>query len=351
MEAQRYYVSVTSGLEDVAWDEISEKLTRPQLVSWRRGRIFFETNDPPARLLMLRSVDNVFVYLGEMHGLTAARESLGQIQHFAQTLDVSTALLLHSRVHGDSGEPSFRVTSKRSGTHDFNSIDIQCAAGQGLVDRHGWRVDLTGHDLEFRFDVNDDVCLAGLRLSDSSLHRRSRVVHGVASLKPTVAYCMIRLAGVAPNDVFVDPMCGAATILIERADAGPYRLLFGGDLFVKPLRLAQQNIAAAHLHADLFRWDARRLPLREQSVDRVVCNLPFGRRVGSHDVNVRLYPGLLRSLARVLKPGAQAVLLSLERRLLERLLTRHKELQLLRRIPINLAELHPSVYVLAKTSQ
>lgn len=351
MEAQRYYVSVTSGLEEVAWDEITEKLTRPELVRWQRGRIFFEADDPPSRLLLLRSVDNVFVYLGEISGLTAARESLSRIQHFARTLDPSPALLLHSHVYGDSGEPSFRVTSKRTGTHDFNSIDVQCAAGQGLVDRHGWRVDLTGHDLEFRFDVHDDVCLAGLRLSDSSLHRRSRVVHGVASLKPTVAYCMIRLAGVDPNDVFVDPMCGAATILIERAVAGPYRLLLGGDLFTTPLRLALQNVAAMHMQVDLFRWDARKLPLRDQSVDRLVSNLPFGRRVGSHDVNVRLYPGFLRSLARVLKPGGRAVLLSLERRLLERLLARHKELNLIRRIPINLAELHPSVYVLAKTSQ
>lgn len=44
----------------------------------------------------------------------------------------------------------------------------------------------------------------------------------------------------------------------------------------------------------LARWDARRLPLGDGSVDGIIVDLPFGKRIGSVVENRRLYPQLLR---------------------------------------------------------
>lgn len=201
---------------------------------------------------------------------------------------------------------------------------------------------------EIRVDVHDDGCLVGLRLSTDTLNRAVRVVPGPASLKPPIAYCLVRLAEPRPDGVFVDPMCGAGTIALERALHGPAGSILAGDLGRDEPGLALTNARARSLPVSVFRWDARRLPLARESVDRVVCNPPWGRRSGSHTRNRHLFPGFLRELSRVLKPGGRAVILSLERRLLLRLLDRHPRLELDRTIPVTIADISPSVYCLRK---
>lgn len=34
--------------------------------------------------------------------------------------------------------------------------------------------------------------------------------------------------------------------------------------------------------ADVVWWDASMLPLRTASIDRVICDMPFGNRCGNH---------------------------------------------------------------------
>ncbi|KAH9577474.1 putative RNA methylase domain [Trypanosoma melophagium] len=56
-----------------------------------------------------------------------------------------------------------------------------------------------------------------------------------------------------------------------------------------------------HLNSEAFHWDATKLPLRDNSVDCVISDLPFGRRCGSHKANTKLYPMMLRESYRVLR--------------------------------------------------
>ena len=64
--------------------------------------------------------------------------------------------------------------------------------------------------------------------------------------------------------------------------------------------------------------DVRHLPLRDGVVDRVIVDMPFGKRCGSGKSNQRLYPGALREMARVTRAGGRAVLLVAQRKLLLR---------------------------------
>lgn len=52
------------------------------------------------------------------------------------------------------------------------------------------------------------------------------------------------------------------------------------------------------------------LPLSDASVDKIMTDLPFGKQFGSLEENHRLYPSVLRELARVLRVGGLAVLLT-----------------------------------------
>ncbi len=347
----RYYVTVTSGLEQIAWEEIAERAPNAEPILLQRGRVFFEADAPVGELLRLRSVENVHAWLGEFGGITAERPSLEHIRDQVRQLNLDEAVRTYEGVVGALPEPSFRVTASRTGRHEFKSQEVSAAAGAGVVDRYGWKVDLTGHDLEVMVDVRDDRCVVGLRLSDETMSRRSRVEHTYASLKSTVAYCMLRIVGVSPGDVFCDPMCGSGTILVERAGLGPARVLIGGDRDEQVLAKAQSNLAAAGAVSDLVCWDARRLPLEKESVDRMACNLPWGRRVGSHTVNVHLYPGFVRQAGAVLKTGGAAALLTMERRLITRLLHGHPRLEIERFWPLTVGGLRPTVYLVRKLAE
>lgn len=343
-----YYVTVTAGLEEVAWSEVQEKAPGAALARLERGRVFFGAPGEVRSLLSLRSVENVHAYVGEFAGLSPERESLELIEQQVRQMSLDEAVALYEQALGLPPQPSFRVTATRRGTHDFNSQEVSAAAGAGVVARYGWRVDLTGHHLEVMVDVRGERCLVGLRLSPETMSRRSREEHTHASLKSTVAYCMIRMLGAGRDDVFCDPMCGAGTVLVERAAYGPAGRLVGGDRDGRMLAKARVNLQAGGAAGHLLRWDARKLPLLRDSVDRVVCNLPWGRRVGSHRANRHLYPGFVRSLAAVLKWSGKAALLTLEKRLLTRLVNRHPWLELTDIVPISLGGLKPSIYVVTK---
>jgi tRNA (guanine6-N2)-methyltransferase len=149
--------------------------------------------------------------------------------------------------------------------------------------------------------------------------------------------------------VFLDPMCGAGTTLIERALSGRYRCLLGGDIDSRAVGAALENIGPRHRPVCVRQWDAAALPLADGSVDKVVANLPFGEQVGSHAHNVRLYPLLLREMARVLRPHGRIVLLTAERQLIQDALAATQKLNLHERHNILLLGMPSTIYVINRT--
>jgi tRNA G10 N-methylase Trm11 len=124
--------------------------------------------------------------------------------------------------------------------------------------------------------------------------------------------------------VVLDPFCGAGTILIERAHLGKYAMLLGSDRDQAALAAARINVGARYKPIQLESWDAASLPLADASVNKIVTNLPWGIRYGSHGENRKLYPEWFREFARVLKSGGTMVLLTSEWRLMRDLERSHK---------------------------
>ena len=120
----------------------------------------------------------------------------------------------------------------------------------------------------------------------------------------------------------LDPLCGAGTVLIERAQLGRYSLLIGGDHDPAALAAARENIGPRYKPIELHQWDAVALPLPDASVSKVVTNLPWGIRHGSHEENRRLYPRLIAEFKRVARKGGLIVMLTGETRLMGDLMTR-----------------------------
>jgi tRNA (guanine6-N2)-methyltransferase len=215
-----------------------------------------------------------------------------------------------------------------------------------LRDRYGWVNDPSGWDVnvEYRHDA------PRAEIGPLYLTRRfGELARLPASTTPVVAALLCRLAKIGPDDAVLDPVCGAGTLLVTAAETAGTGRLLGADLDLRAVRAARDNLAGRDLPATVVRADATRLPLADGSVDRVVANLPFGKRVGSHRGNATLYPGLLRELTRVLTRQGRAALLTEDKALLRQSVQRTPHLHVVRELVLETGGAHPSAFVLSRT--
>jgi tRNA (guanine6-N2)-methyltransferase len=84
----------------------------------------------------------------------------------------------------------------------------------------------------------------------------------------------------------------------------------GSDVHGKWADTARANLIRRNIPGFTLNADAQRLPFPESSIDRVIANMPFGKRVGTHRGNVEMYPAALREISRVLTGKGRAVLLT-----------------------------------------
>ena len=169
-----------------------------------------------------------------------------------------------------------------------------------------------------------------------------------ASTNPVVAAVLTRLAKIEPGQTVLDPFCGAATLLVHAAEMARPGRLIGFDVQQRWLRMAAENLRGRGTSALLARVDAGHLPLATGTVDRVMANLPFGKRVGSHRVNAELYPAALAEIARVLPGRGRAVLLTDDKRLFRETVQRTHLVRVIKEIVLARGGLHPSAYVVVK---
>ncbi|MEV6284896.1 methyltransferase domain-containing protein [Kribbella sp. NPDC051770] len=168
------------------------------------------------------------------------------------------------------------------------------------------------------------------------------------STKPVVAEVMIRLAKVGTEHHLLDPFCGTGTILLAAHPFARGRLI-GSDRDEQAIELARTNLQRAGVRAELAVGPAEKLTVATGSLDRVVSNLPFGKLVGTHGDNAKLYPAVLKEIARVLRPDGRAVLLTEDKRLLKDSVARTPELKIVRERLLKYSGATPTVFVLSGT--
>ncbi len=179
--------------------------------------------------------------------------------------------------------------------------------------------------------------------------RFGRLERMPASTNPIVAAVMVRLAKPAPGDILLDGFCGAGTILTIAGETAPDLSLIGCDLNAGWLELARRNLEGRGLPGRLIEADARAIPLGDGTVDRLVSNLPFGKRIGSHEGNSDLYPAALHEIARLMHGRSRAVLLTDDKRLFKQSVQRTPLIRVVKEIMLEQhGGLHPTAYVVSK---
>lgn len=338
MRPMHLYLFTVPGLERIAASEVEAQLQGSRLEEQRTGIVFFSYAGEPEPLLRLRTAEDLFALVARgtvsqgRQGLSQARRLVKGSPWWEAAVTLGRQLR-PKKVH----RATYRVVAqRRRGRHAYARRELQQWIGRAVGERFpNWKWVEEEALIEVWVLQEGAEVICGLRLSDRTMrHRTYKQASIRASLRPVVARAMAILSEPSSCDVFLDPMCGAGTILIERGEHGRYRQLLGGDLDPEAVAATRANVGPRYRPIGICRWDATELPLADRSATRLVCNLPFGRKVGSPEEIPGLYQGFLREAARVLAPGGIAVLLTSERQWLARSLAAHPELVVEQILPV-----------------
>lgn len=328
----------------------------------RHSRIHFRYEQSPSKLTNLRSVENVFAFIRRFKG-----RPLEQIEKLVSTKDFTPYQQLYDALHGSEAVPSF--------IFEVHGAELKIPRLQKiLADRYGW---LYSPRMKFHIDVFSEEILVGMQISESRMWKRNyKQVNLPAALEGTVAYLLRRMSRPRENDLVLDMTCGTGTILIESLIAGlPYRRLLGGDINMDSLRGAVANLKAADPEVEveihemlnatteesvnpyngdkkriqLYHWDARNLPLDDESVTTVISNFPYGKDAEIQGPPERLLFAFLDEGLRVLVPGGRMVFLTHHSDIVDAWLEMLEEpLKLAKKKSIRLHGLKPTVYTIIK---
>lgn len=205
---------------------------------------------------------------------------------------------------------SFRVTSVCTGEHDFDSRQLQGAAGAVIQRACGTRVDLTDPAVNVRVDLYGERLLVGLQRTQRALDKRilrTRTLR--TSIRPTTAAAMVRLAGAhRGGGRLIDPLCGTGNIPIEAKRINPRLEVHACDWDRATAEVARGTVANHDLSIDVRVCDARVLQRTyERPFDFIVTDPPYGVRLGKRAGVASLYRSLVPSFERVLAPDGRIV--------------------------------------------
>ncbi len=210
---------VQPGLEEVAGEEIERDLGG-EVKRTARGVVVFRLDEIDRRILSLRTTEDVFLLAWGTDQLTFRAGDLDEIERWtARGPDWQRLLRLHHAVRPKpKGKPTYWLVTQMEGHHGYLRRDARKALAHGLEGKFpaSWRPAEENAAIEVWLTIDGATAVCGLRLSDRTMrHRTYKLEHRPASLRPTVAAAMVRLAGGQAGQVVLDPMCGAGTILAE----------------------------------------------------------------------------------------------------------------------------------------
>ncbi|MUM64039.1 methyltransferase [Acidianus infernus] len=154
----------------------------------------------------------------------------------------------------------------------------------------------------------DGIILAGIRQEErdsKSLQAHAKKPYSQSgTMDAYTSRLLVNLAN--PDKTILDPFAGVGSILIEASWLG-YDCI-GGDIDSKMIEKTKYNLKYFNYECQIIQEDISNLPIKENSVDAIVTDPPYGRSVNARDVKFdELYESLFFNSAEILKKGGKLV--------------------------------------------
>ncbi|MHC1716431.1 MAG: TRM11 family methyltransferase [Candidatus Dojkabacteria bacterium] len=150
-------------------------------------------------------------------------------------------------------------------------------------------------------------------------HRDWRKEYVPAGINPSLAYIMCMIAELEEKDIVCDPFCGTSVIPITALKYFNVKRVICSDVSGGAIEKSKINFKFSHLPDDkykLLRSDVKEPKFKKQNIDKIITNLPFGIRVGSHEENKSTYEGLELLARKILRKKGRLIVLTQEKVLL-----------------------------------
>ncbi len=359
-----FYAQTMPGIEEVAWLEIREKLAGARFVEKlyakeKNGIVIFEYDGDPNDLLQLRTTEDVFILALSLDDVSRGWKDLYKLTEliskkgeFRFAID---ALMMFQKTKNMTGTPTYRVISRQYGRYEYRRIDLARSVEKGMKARYKtWRHVDDHARVEVWVNLLGSRLICGLRLTDRTMrHRFNKVKELPASLRPSMAAAMVFLTQPEDDDVFLDPMCGSGTLLMERRLAGAYGQMLGGDIEKSRALATKLNVRGMRkkrpFQFSTQQLDAQTMPFATGSINKMVVNLPFGKQIGSPKEIKRLYPRFFAEVARVLKVNGRVIVLSSKFELVKNTVRRQPGLTLITGYSVAILGRWGRIYIIERT--
>lgn len=259
-------------------------------------------------------------------GLATARGLTDRVRGLAFTRIASELVGTCAPAIADAVTLLEAATADRDGTVAVRARDVRATAGvdtavaesalgQVLVDR-GFAVDLETPAHELRALFAEGVCAIGWRDLDTvrdfgDRQPTDRPFFQPGGMEPLLARAVVNMAGARPGRRFLDPTCGTGGLLAEAGLVGAD--VVGVDVQARMVRGARENLTHELASGttlgepgafEVLQGDATQLALRDNAVDAVAFDVPYGRQSRVVDESVEsLVPAALAEARRVAPRG------------------------------------------------
>lgn len=214
--------------------------------------------------------------------------------------------------------------------------------------------------LEIESDIEsiDDfrILLSALRVENEqgktfNLFRRDWRKDSVAAgINPALAYVMCRIADIKENETVSDPFCGGGTIAITAALYFPHLKTIASDISGKAVDISKKNFENTGLAKEKYfvlQKGVRDLRFKKDSVEKIITNLPFGIRAGTHDMNDITYKNFYNKANELLKVNGKIIALTQEKELFRKYFNNGR-FKVVEEIAVNQGGLRPNIFVVVK---
>jgi len=177
----------------------------------------------------------------------------------------------------------------------------------------GCRVDVRSPDVVLRVVVSEGVAVVGVRLAVLDLKpllaRRPHLkpFYHPGALDPRLSRVFVNLSRAPPGGLYYDPFCGTGGFAVEALIGGVNVVC--SDIDSRLVGGSLKNISAYSDYArsyplSIVQADAVRMPLRDEVVDAIGTDPPYGRSISTRGRRLEdILRGFLEEAAVVLKRG------------------------------------------------
>ena len=322
----KFVATSTTGLESVVFNELVRLGYSPHNSDTMVGRTFFEGEfiDLIKTNLWLRTAGKILIVLSEFD----VKDNFDVIFEATRSIEWENWATKDSRFYVEARTVRSTITSEPA---------LQKTVKKAIVDRltKMWNVNElseTGSVFPIEISLLKDKAVITLDTTGRGLHRRGYHTMNVAApLRETLASALVQLSVWKPGRPLLDPFCGSGTIPIEAAMLGrniapglnrsfisqgwsviPQNLweeakeearsailppleekIHGSDINEVSLKCARQHAVAAGVDEDVvfFNRDFQKLE-DDREYGCVVCNPPYGERIGSDKELNKLYESM-----------------------------------------------------------